>query len=319
MSENDTEPADCCLSSTSSTVPAELKLYQAFVFSVPIFFTFILLFLFYMFSLRRQEVDWSSLLMRTSVQDNVELSRAELGLKKEEREMLPIIIYKESFSIKDTQCSVCLGDYLAEDKLQQIPACGHTFHMECIDHWLANHRTRLLCRLSVLASPKASSRLPDINAENGQDLSNPESSIQIRSQTEVVHPSEPTNGDVRIFQSNSKEIGRTSQCVNQGREFRDKETGEHDHSGGISYHSQESSDPENSGKSFVKPMSLTCEATQAIEQMEPKTGDLVEMNGLRDGGWDNKMTPAVMDSIFQVAKESLEVLEIMKTFNEYFV
>ncbi|GKV12306.1 hypothetical protein SLEP1_g23468 [Rubroshorea leprosula] len=275
MSENDTEPADCCLSSTSSTVPPELKLYQAFVFSVPIFFTFILLFLFYMFYLRRQEVDWSSLLMRTS---------AELGLKKEVREMLPIIIYKESFSIKDTQCSVCLGDYLAEDKLQQIPACSHTFHMECIDHWLANHRTCPLCRLSVLASPKASSRLPDINAANGQDLSNPESSIQIRSQTEVVHPSEPTSGDVRIFQSNSKEIGRTSQCVNQGREFRDNETGEHDHGGGISEHGQESSDPENSGKSFVKPMSLTCEATQAIEQMEPKTGDVrILPNGEEEG------------------------------------
>lgn len=29
--------------------------------------------------------------------------QAEMGLKKELREMLPIIIYKESFSIKDTQ------------------------------------------------------------------------------------------------------------------------------------------------------------------------------------------------------------------------
>lgn len=51
----------CC-----SSVSAELKLYQAFIFSVPIFFTFILLFFFYLFYLRRRRADWSSLRMRTA-------------------------------------------------------------------------------------------------------------------------------------------------------------------------------------------------------------------------------------------------------------
>ncbi|TXG53404.1 hypothetical protein EZV62_022573 [Acer yangbiense] len=93
-----------CTSTPSSTASAELKLYQAFIFSVPIFFTFILLLLFYFFYLRRRRVDWSSLRMRTSLEDiNNDISRAEMGLKKELREMLPIIIYKESFSIRDTQ------------------------------------------------------------------------------------------------------------------------------------------------------------------------------------------------------------------------
>lgn len=52
---------NCC-----TKAAAELKLYQAFIFSVPIFFTFILLLLFYLFYLRRRRVDWSSLRMRTS-------------------------------------------------------------------------------------------------------------------------------------------------------------------------------------------------------------------------------------------------------------
>lgn len=68
--------------------------------------------------------------------------------------MLPIIVFKESFSVKDTQCSVCLGEYQAEDRLQQIPACGHTFHMDCIDLWLTTHTTCPLCRQSLLASSK---------------------------------------------------------------------------------------------------------------------------------------------------------------------
>lgn len=59
------------------------------------------------------------------------------------------------------RCSVCLGDYQAEDKLQQIPVCGHTFHMDCIDLWLATHTTCPLCRLSLLASTKSSTEPPD--------------------------------------------------------------------------------------------------------------------------------------------------------------
>ncbi|XP_057793862.1 RING-H2 finger protein ATL58-like [Salvia miltiorrhiza] len=140
-------------SSCCSNASSQLKIYQTFIFSVPIFFTFILLFLFYWFYLRRRRADWSSLRMRAnnSVLIGDDISRCELGLKKELREMLPIIVFNHSFSVKDTLCSVCLGEYLAEDKLQQIPSCGHTFHMDCIDLWLTIHTTCPLCRHSLLA------------------------------------------------------------------------------------------------------------------------------------------------------------------------
>ncbi|XP_043696786.1 RING-H2 finger protein ATL58-like [Telopea speciosissima] len=174
MSYNYPDSPACC-----STASAELKLYQAFIFSIPIIFTFILLFLFYFFYLRRGRVDWSSLRMRTFNGISEPISRpSELGLKKEHREMLPIIVFKESFSVKDTLCSVCLGDYQAEDKLQQIPACGHTFHMDCIDHWLATHTTCPLCRFSLLPSPKAETDHSDdrIEAQADEVQSYPESS-----------------------------------------------------------------------------------------------------------------------------------------------
>ncbi|CAA0837705.1 RING-H2 finger protein ATL7 [Striga hermonthica] len=106
-----------------------------------------------------------------------DLSRCEMGLKKELREMLPIIVFKKSFFVKETQCSVCLGDYLGEDRLQQIPACGHTFHMYCIDLWLSTHTTCPLCRQSLLA---ASTKAPDsaegfetssLHVENDDEMS----------------------------------------------------------------------------------------------------------------------------------------------------
>lgn len=43
-----------------------LKLYEAIIFSGPIVFTLIIIFLFYFFYLRRHSVDWSSLRMRAS-------------------------------------------------------------------------------------------------------------------------------------------------------------------------------------------------------------------------------------------------------------
>ena len=61
MSCSSSDPPSHC-----SAASPELKLYQTFIFSVPVFFTFILLFLFYFFYLRRRRANWQSLRMRAS-------------------------------------------------------------------------------------------------------------------------------------------------------------------------------------------------------------------------------------------------------------
>lgn len=55
-------------SDESETIPKwnELRVYRFVMFCVPILFTFILLFLFYVFYLRPRRVNWSSLRMRTT-------------------------------------------------------------------------------------------------------------------------------------------------------------------------------------------------------------------------------------------------------------
>ncbi|KAI3689017.1 hypothetical protein L2E82_46965 [Cichorium intybus] len=133
---------------------AEVKLFRGFAFAFTLVFSLLLFLSFYLFylrlrRLRRRTPHWSE---ASSATNAVTTEQVELGLKKELREMLPIIVFKESFSITDTLCSVCLGDYQADDRLQQIPACKHAFHVECIDHWLSTHTTCPLCRLSLLAS-----------------------------------------------------------------------------------------------------------------------------------------------------------------------
>ncbi|PSS19360.1 RING-H2 finger protein [Actinidia chinensis var. chinensis] len=198
---------------------ADLKMYQAFIFSVPILFTLILLLLLYLFYLRRQRVDWSALRMRTaSLHTRDDFFTCELGLKKEYREMLPIIVFKESFSVNDAQCSVCLADYQAEDRLQQIPSCGHTFHMDCIDLWLATHTTCPLCRLSLVATAKANSSEPSDTPETSHRYPPVEngdiSSHQIGHQPCINQEFlDSTNGDARVLEMSSHEAGRDSQFV----------------------------------------------------------------------------------------------------------
>ena len=48
------------------------------------------------------------------------------------------------------RCTVCLGDYQLNEKLLQLPTCGHSFHVECIDEWLSKNITCPICRTSLL-------------------------------------------------------------------------------------------------------------------------------------------------------------------------
>uniref|UniRef100_A0A1D1YC74 RING-type E3 ubiquitin transferase n=2 Tax=Anthurium amnicola TaxID=1678845 RepID=A0A1D1YC74_9ARAE len=186
--ENLKDPIMSCSSSDPpafcSDASPELKLYQAFIFSVPVFFTFILLVLFYVFYLRRRRANWASLRMRTSYQSRGDLPRlSESGIKKEVREMLPVVVFKESFLIRETQCSVCLGDYKSDEHLKRIPPCGHTFHVDCIDHWLSTHTTCPLCRVSLIPAAKATAEAQNPASQADDFEGQPDQVVRAEEQT----------------------------------------------------------------------------------------------------------------------------------------
>lgn len=237
-SHSDSEAEPPCGSETRAST-AE-KLYQTFIISVPVSSAFIFLFFFYLCYLRRQRANWSSLQRPPSYANNNDISRcfmvvvaqSELGLKKELREMLPIIVYKESFSIRDSQCSVCLVEYQAEDRLQHISACGHTFHMDCIDHWLSTHTTCPLCRLSLVPASKSSTELPQINVESGQEYSvavngndtliqqRPQASEAAQAKEDIRNARNKSEEDARDVRNPKNEDARSSDCVDHVRESR---------------------------------------------------------------------------------------------------
>ncbi|KAI3867339.1 hypothetical protein MKW98_001773 [Papaver atlanticum] len=149
----------------------QLKLYQAFIFSVPILFSIILLLLFYLFYLKRTRDQASnhptsltttihSAPRSTSLNNQptsiLPFMSIDVGLIKEElKEKLPIVTFDESLRDKDSLCCVCLGDFELREQLQQIPSCKHVFHVECIHHWLRTNSTCPLCRCFILPVKKA--------------------------------------------------------------------------------------------------------------------------------------------------------------------
>nr|QDH08975.1 RING-H2 finger protein ATL54-like isoform X1 [Cymbidium sinense] len=47
-------------------------------------------------------------------------------------------------------CAVCLGDFYEGELVRFLPACGHAFHVLCIDTWLRAHISCPLCRANII-------------------------------------------------------------------------------------------------------------------------------------------------------------------------
>ncbi|XP_007019708.2 PREDICTED: probable E3 ubiquitin-protein ligase RHA4A [Theobroma cacao] len=152
----------------------QLKLYQAFIFSIPILFSVILFLLFYLFYLKRRASTPSyprPLIPTTFNQATPYLpSPCQLSLKKELTDKLPTVLFDEELSTRDSKCSVCLGEFEMKEELLQVPSCRHVFHVECMHHWLHSNSTCPLCRgcVSVIPATKLHTPIPDSLTEQQQ-------------------------------------------------------------------------------------------------------------------------------------------------------
>ncbi|XP_047309647.1 RING-H2 finger protein ATL2-like [Impatiens glandulifera] len=64
--------------------------------------------------------------------------------------LIPEFIYPSTSKQEDhPECSVCLSVFVEGDKCKKLPACQHTFHINCIDMWFYSHSTCPVCRTPV--------------------------------------------------------------------------------------------------------------------------------------------------------------------------
>ncbi|CAN6244743.1 unnamed protein product [Urochloa humidicola] len=86
--------------------------------------------------------------------------RGTRGVDPELLRSLPVTVYRAAAPGSTTkeadtvECAVCLAELEDGEAARFLPRCGHGFHAECVDMWLASHTTCPLCRLTV-AKPDA--------------------------------------------------------------------------------------------------------------------------------------------------------------------
>ncbi|XP_021767862.1 probable E3 ubiquitin-protein ligase RHA4A [Chenopodium quinoa] len=182
----------------------QLKLYQAFIFSIPILFAIILFLLFYLFYLKRRANNNMSThpRLQQSVHHSVSFLSPpwSIGIKGEIKDKLQVIQFDEELRAKDSLCCVCLGEFELKEELRQLPLCKHVFHGDCIRLWLRTNGTCPLCRCHVMPALKMGRPIglgPDlVNLGNGNSISQIELENVGSSSTSEVHNSTRTEEHV---------------------------------------------------------------------------------------------------------------------------
>ncbi|XP_047331003.1 RING-H2 finger protein ATL73-like [Impatiens glandulifera] len=57
--------------------------------------------------------------------------------------------YKPEMEIQGTECTVCLGEFMAGEEVRVLPKCKHGFHLKCIDKWIVKSSTCPTCRTTL--------------------------------------------------------------------------------------------------------------------------------------------------------------------------
>lgn len=78
---------------------------------------------------------------------------------------LPTFLFKQkqqeenkNVSKNIVECAVCLSVVEDEEMMRLLPNCKHSFHVGCIDKWLASHSTCPICRTKVEPRPELEPR-----------------------------------------------------------------------------------------------------------------------------------------------------------------
>lgn len=66
---------------------------------------------------------------------------------------LPETIYKSGPGGDVTECAICLSEFVNGDKIRVLPACGHGFHVRCIEKWINGGGSCPTCRARCDVGP----------------------------------------------------------------------------------------------------------------------------------------------------------------------
>ncbi|XVE59007.1 hypothetical protein DITRI_Ditri05aG0009700 [Diplodiscus trichospermus] len=78
------------------------------------------------------------------------------GLDSSVVSSIPFFVYKMEEQKHGLECVICLSPFEDNDVGRNLPKCGHSFHVDCIDMWLQSHSNCPICRAPVVNNDKVS-------------------------------------------------------------------------------------------------------------------------------------------------------------------
>ncbi|GMI67847.1 Arabidopsis Toxicos en Levadura 78 [Hibiscus trionum] len=74
------------------------------------------------------------------------------GIEPKALKTFPVVNYSAEMNLPglDSECVICLSEFMPGERLRFLPKCNHGFHVHCIDKWLKSHTSCPKCRHCLL-------------------------------------------------------------------------------------------------------------------------------------------------------------------------
>ena len=93
-----------------------------------------------------------SILITNEAGSNPPARLPNTGIKRKALKTFTTTNYSAELKVPglDTECVICLSEFVNGDRVRILPKCNHGFHVRCIDKWLASHSSCPTCRQCLI-------------------------------------------------------------------------------------------------------------------------------------------------------------------------
>ncbi|XP_008784248.1 RING-H2 finger protein ATL78-like [Phoenix dactylifera] len=97
--------------------------------------------------------------------DPVALRFAQTGKRRKALRDLPTLVYSAGLKLDgaNTECAICLSDFVPGERVRFLPKCNHGFHVRCVDRWLIARSSCPTCRQCLFCSNPKTSDCAEVN------------------------------------------------------------------------------------------------------------------------------------------------------------
>ncbi|KAF8103639.1 hypothetical protein N665_0186s0008 [Sinapis alba] len=87
-------------------------------------------------------------LLSSEASDELAVRLANTGVKRKALKSFQTVSYSTEMNLPglDTECAICLSEFVSGERVKLLPKCHHGFHVRCIDKWLSSHSSCPTCR-----------------------------------------------------------------------------------------------------------------------------------------------------------------------------